>query len=249
MGIMDEPVVVEQGCGQVPGGSVMNVICEGSFANMPTSVTKCDKDSVNNLGQYPASGDPNPPPCMPNCNTPIVVDVSGTGFFLTDAAHGVRFDISGTGRPLQIAWTASGSDNAWLALPGSDGIVHNGKELFGNFTPQPSSAHPNGFAALAVYDQPANGGNGDGIIDARDKIFSSLRLWIDANHDGICQPEELFTLPSKGINSISPSYRLSWKRDAFGNVFRYRSRMNPDGSPENSDVGRMAYDVFLVTAH
>ena len=54
----------------------------------------------------------------------------------------MMFDISGDGVPMQISWTASGADNAFLTLPGADGLVHNGKQLFGNLTPQPASAHP-----------------------------------------------------------------------------------------------------------
>jgi len=165
---------------------------------------------------------------------------------LTNAAGGVLFDISGSGNPVQMGWIASGADNAFLALPGADGLVHNGKQLFGNFTPQPTSDHPNGFAALAVYDLPANGGNGDGIIDSRDAIFSSLRLWIDENHDGICQPEEMYTLASLGVNSISLAYKSSEREDKYGNVFRYRAAVNPE-DPEASHVDRIAYDVFFVT--
>jgi hypothetical protein len=154
----------------------------------------------------------------------------------------VSFDIGGTGNPIQIAWTAANANNAFLALPGADGLVHNGKQLFGNFTSQPQSSTPNGFAALAVYDEPKNGGNGDGIIDSHDAIFSSLRLWVDANHDGISQPDELFTLPSLGVNSISLSYKTDMRQDQYGNLFRFRAQVNP-GEPTNT--GRMAYDVFL----
>lgn len=176
-------------------------------------------------------------------NSPIVLDMNGHGFQLTSAEGGVSFDISGTGTPIQMGWIAAGADNAFLALPGADGLVHSGKQLFGNFTPQPASDTPNGFAALAVYDDPKNGGNGDGIIDSRDAIFASLRLWIDANHDGISQPEELHTLPSLGVNSISLKYKASEKTDVYGNVFRYRARVNPN---EATDVGKTAYDVFFV---
>jgi len=180
----------------------------------------------------------------PQC-TPVVLDTSGQGFFLTNAKNGVVFDMSGSGRPVQMGWTAPGADNAFLALPGPDGLVHSGKDLFGNFTPQPRSANPNGFAALAVYDDPANGGNGDGIIDTKDAVFALLRLWVDFNHDGISQPGELFTLPSLGVNSISLNYQSDNRTDQFGNVFRYRAKVNP-GEPANG-LGRTAYDIFFVT--
>lgn len=188
----------------------------------------------------------------PGCS-PIIIDTAGEGFHLTSAQAGVLFDITGSGHPIQIAWTAPGSRNAFLALPGSDGLVHNGKELFGNFTPQPESAHPNGFLALAEYDKPENGGNGDGVIDEKDAIFSRLRLWIDENHDGISQPNELHTLPEVGVYSISLRYFESRRTDDFGNQFRYKARVNPGERRDPKDEtpsgypGRWTYDVFLMT--
>ncbi len=177
------------------------------------------------------------------CTSPIILDLSGRGFDLTSAVNGVKFDIADTGTPIQMGWTAPGADNAFLALPGADGLVHNGQQLFGNFTPQPASATPNGFAALAVYGDPKYGGNGDGIIDARDAVFASLRLWIDANHDGISQPEELHTLPSLGVTSISLTYKEDRRTDQYGNVFRYHAQVNPGDA---TSTGRIAYDVFFV---
>jgi len=181
--------------------------------------------------------------CIPCGGSPIIIDLNGEGFHLTNAQNGVSFDISGTSYPVNIAWTAQGADNGFLALPGPDGLVHGGKQLFGNFTPQPSSDTPNGFAALAIYDTVDHGGNGDGIIDSHDAVFASLRIWIDANHDGISQANELYTLPALHVKSISLDYRDSSRRDEYGNLFRYRARVYGD---ESTDLGRTAYDVFFV---
>jgi hypothetical protein len=182
-----------------------------------------------------------------SCNStgcPVLLDTSGQGFFLTDAAHGVKFDIEANGNPIQMGWTAPGAANGFLALPALDGSVHNGSQLFGTQTPQPPSPNRNGFAALAVYDDPENGGNGDGVIDAKDAVYKSLRIWIDSNHDGVSQPEELHTLASLGIDSISLNYKEGDKIDQFGNAFKYWTQIN-SGEAKGS-VGQKAVDVFFV---
>jgi len=106
----------------------------------------------------------------------------------------------------------------------------------------------NGFAALAVFDEQANGGNQDGILDQKDSIFSHLQLWIDESHDGVSQPSELHTLPSSGIGAISLDYREARKTDQFGNVLRYRGMVNPAEPRKGAKEGRWAYDVFFAVA-
>jgi len=194
---------------------------------------------------------------------PVLIDVSGAGYLLTNLQHGERFDILADGRPKQLAWSSAASGVGFLALDrNGNGKIDSGAELFTARSPElaeaetllnsgvsgtgkrrPASATPkNGLGALAAYDRPANGGNGDGQIDARDAVFSKLLIWVDKNHDGISQPDELFTLAQLGITSISLNIQPAKWSDAYGNTFTARAAVIRDG------VSQWAYDVVLVTA-
>jgi hypothetical protein len=176
--------------------------------------------------------------------SPIVIDVDHSGFSMTDATGGVVFNILNDGVPIQISWTAPSSTNAFLALDrNGNGMIENGAELFGNLTPQPPSPDPNGFLALAEYDKAQNGGNGDGVIDKKDSIFNSLRLWQDRNHNGISEASELHGLKELGLKSIDLDFKESRRVDQYGNRFRYRAKVK---DTHDAQLGRWAWDVFVL---
>lgn len=185
-----------------------------------------------------------PDDCLCSSATPIIVDMGGDGCRMTDALRGVDFDINGDGHKERLSWTVGDAEEGFLTLDrNGNGQIDGGTELFGNFTAQPASPEKNGFLALAEYDKPGNGGNGDGMISVNDSVFTSLRLWEDRNHDGASTPTELHTLGDYSINAIELKYRTSNKSDSHGNVFRYRAKVHSLRGPS---AGRWVWDVVLL---
>ncbi len=184
--------------------------------------------------------------CRCEFYTPIVIDTTGNGFSLTNAANGVDFDLDADGVTERLSWTSAGSDDVWLALDrNGNNYIDDGTELFGNYTPQPeppAGEMRNGFLSLAVFDDLVNGGNGDNQIDQRDAVFNRLRLWRDANHNGVSDAGETRRLSVSPIRVLELDYRESRRRDEHGNGFKYRAIVRDE---RGAQVGRWAWDVFL----
>jgi hypothetical protein len=123
-------------------------------------------------------------------------------------------------------------------------MIDNGQELFGNYTPQPQGlTGKNGFLALAEHDKLQLGGNADGQISSSDSIFQALRLWQDANHNGVSESSELHSLGEFGVAALELKYHESKRTDQHGNRFRYRAKVK---NTQGARVGRWAWDVYLV---
>jgi hypothetical protein len=238
------------------GGAAVNVVGDGQSAEMKFNVSPQPQSSCSNIGAQTRCAlrgyewDFETCTCSGGCDigggcSPIVIDTAGNGFEMTSADNGVMFDIDGVGFPMLLSWLAPNSDDAWLALDRNhNGKIDDGKELFGNYSEQPAGQNPKqGFATLGMFDSPSRGGNGDGKITRKDAIFKKLRLWRDINHNGISEAEELFRLPALNVVALRLDYSESYRTDGFGNQFRYRAHVR-DG--QGSDVGRWAWDVFLV---
>jgi hypothetical protein len=191
------------------------------------------------------SGEPDEDLCvMKRCDSPVVIALGNSAYEFTSSQYGVIFDINADGLKESVAWTIAEKRIGFLVLDrNGNGTIDSGEELFGTRAYQPASPKPNGFAALAVFDNLQFGGNDNGMIDSGDAAFGVLRLWIDANHDGQSQPEEMISLSDAGIESISLNVESSNRKDGNGNLFRYRARVN---SIKGFTVSPRAYDVFLV---
>lgn len=226
------------------GGDVWNgEVIHSHTCNMPKAANNCN-NAFAKAKCFSNGGDWDDSLCSCSILSPILIDINGDGFALTDKSHGVSFDLNADGQPDQIGWTTSGSDNAWLAFDrNGNGRIDNGSELFGNSTPQPPAIEPNGFLALEQFDRPAAGGNGDGWIGPADSVFNVLRLWQDVNHNGISETSELHRLTELGVRRMDLDYRTSNRTDEFGNRFRFRAKVK---DTPDAQVSRWAWDVYLV---
>lgn len=224
-----------------PSLSASIVETEGYYSLPPCQLPSCRAAGVSTMGVV-CPCDPDFDPAFCAQNDPIVVSLSDRDYWLTDLDDGVVFDLGDTGVPAQVPWTHPDSDEAFLVLDRNDnGVIDSGRELFGDVTPQHVTGTPNGFLALALFDDSLSGGDEDGRISSADEIYPRLALWRDANHNGISESEELLNLAAAGLEWIDLDYEESTRVDRHGNEFRYRS-----SSGWATGETRRIWNVFLV---
>ncbi|MEI7786158.1 MAG: calcium-binding protein, partial [Betaproteobacteria bacterium] len=163
---------------------------------------------------------------------PLVVDLNGDGAKVVGLSAGVHFDHNGDGFAERTAW-ADKADGLLVWDRNGNGKIDTGAELFGDQTPLKNGQRgANGFDVLKEYDD-----NGDGVIDSKDAVFAQLRIWQDANQNGVTDAGELKTLGGLGI----ASFDLHYEQPDGPRTLAVGSYSKSDGS-----TGHAADDPYFV---
>ena len=138
------------------------------------------------LGALLNSGDARARVTLPT--DPLVLDLNGDGVRLTNyLTSPVFFDTDNDGGSLEETGWVSPEDGIVVVDANANGRIDNISETlseyFGGTAGTGGEAgqkrFANGFAALASLDS-----NADGVFDRQDASWSSVKVWVDSNHDG-----------------------------------------------------------------
>jgi len=188
--------------GERPDGSTELVYpgADGVFSSSYDIATSAAVETVT-VAENDGQGDDN--------GKPLIIDLDGDGIEIT-ADRNVSFDMDGDGFLEQTSWAAA--DDGFLVIDlNEDGTRGTGdnkidqtKELI------LSKWHDNILASdlqgLGTFDEARRGGNGDGVLDAQDSVWTELKIWQDADQDGEADSGELKNLSDLGISQIDLSY-------------------------------------------
>ncbi|MDD4855045.1 MAG: Calx-beta domain-containing protein, partial [Sulfuricurvum sp.] len=160
-----------------------------------TSTPPAPKVACPNLPNYNSAGKGGGGGGTP----PVVLDLNRNGITsISMATSTALFDYDGDNVLENTAWI-EGGDALLVNDINNDGIINNASELFGNYTKNSDgSIAKSGYQALSYYDT-----NSNNVIDVSDTRFEELKLWIDANGDGVTDTGELKTLSEMGVTSLT----------------------------------------------
>lgn len=128
---------------------------------------------------------------------PFVLDLDGDGIELRSRKKSrALFDVDGDGIKDNTGWVGRGDGLLAIDL-NNDGLITGTSELlFQSVSGNPST----NFDALAALDD-----NADGRITLADRRYAQLKIWVDANDNGVTDTGELRSLEDVGITAINLS--------------------------------------------
>lgn len=163
----------------------------------------------------------------------FVLDVEGDGIELCGPRDGVPFDLDGRGVKARIGWTKPGAGDGFIVVDPLAGEDIRAEQLLGTamklpdgrriLAPEATVIALQGFELGQDFRRVRPQVTDDVILDARDAVFQGLRLWVDANHDGLAQSKELRSLQAVGITALNSLFWVARAVDEHGNVLGPRS--------------------------
>ena len=187
----------------------------------------------------------------PVVSCPLILDLDGGGISNSGIQSGypILFDHDGDGLRNATGWVGAGEAIVVRDLDGN-GTIDSGRELFGDNTsltrgPKAGQRAANGFEALADLDS-----NNDGQFNAADAAFASVKLWKDANQNGISEAGELFTFAQLGVQGIKVAGWVDGTRltDADGELTGNRQILAGTFTWGNGGNGQAASRLSINTA-
>ena len=167
----------------------------------------------------------------------VVLDLDGNGadLVLGSRSHAL-FDYNGDGRGNDTAWI--GSHDGFLVIDrDNDGLITKQSEL--DLALEAEGAR-SGLEGLSALDS-----NRDGQVDAGDARFRELKVWMDANGNGITDAGELRSLAEAGIDAIRLGRSAVSDQMALGSsaAFATASFVRHDGTTSTVADAMLSYTV------
>ena len=166
-----------------------------------SSATQVDTgDEPADIGSWPGLGIDPLEAADDDFAYPIVLDLGGDGIqFIPLGQSRARFDIDGDGRRQILAWIGPEDGLLVYDRDGDRLISHRDEIAFKDYLANAKTD----LEGLAWFDQFAQGGNEDGVLDARDALWSKFGVWRDADQDGETDPGELRMTGEGGLSSVN----------------------------------------------
>ena len=224
--------------------TMLEVCCGDELYDYITEALESDDeeklDELNKYNQeyaedFDEAGEAQPP------RDPLIIDLGDSGIVLHSLENGVYFDLDNNGFAERTAWIDI--EDGFLALDrNNNGTIDNGGELFGDQVKlSDGSKSSSGFEALKELD-----GNEDDVIDENDETYEKLRVWIDSNHNGKSESNELKTLDDLGVISISLEHEeISYIDEETGTRIAERAdvKIDIDGVVSTVDISEFWFPV------